>query len=79
MSMAQWPTFSRMRGDSGREWYRLSDLVNASAEAGRRLTIGQVRSAIRLLPKPAVKRYGHYHYTAEHREAVQAAVRRLMS
>lgn len=79
MSMAQWPTFSRMRGDSTRDWYRLSDLVDASAEAGLRLTISQVRYAIRCLPKPSVKRYGHYHYTAEHREAVQAAVRRLMS
>lgn len=79
MSMAQWPTFVRMRGDAGRDWYRLSDLVDASVEAGRRMTVSQVRYAIRGLPKPTVKRYGHFHYTAEHREAVQEAARRTMS
>jgi len=77
VSMAQWPTFARMRGDQCRDWLRRSDLLDATEKAGRRLTEWQLRRAIAHLPRPAVKRYGHLHYTLDHLEAAVSVARRL--
>jgi hypothetical protein len=71
-------TFSEMRKDHIRDWLRLSDLQDAAAAAGRWMTRYEVRRAIRHLPKPAVKRYGHWHYTDEHRDAVVAAAKSMV-
>jgi hypothetical protein len=69
-------TWSSMRGDAHREWYRMSDLYDATLASGRRWTLYEIRQAMRHLPKPAVKKYGHYHYTQAHIDAVREAVRK---
>jgi hypothetical protein len=69
-------TWSSMRADARRDWYRLSDLYDATMASGRRWTVYEIRRAMRHLPKPAVKKYGHYHYGQEHMDAVREAVRR---
>lgn len=68
--MTYWPTFGQMRKDGRRDWYRMSDLVDAAAIRGASFTRYQVRSIIAHLPKPTEKRYGHWHYTEAHRQAV---------
>lgn len=73
MTMLQWPTFSAMRGDAGRAWFRMSDLIDASVAAGRRMTRHQILQSIAHLKAPDCKRYGHWHYTQEHMDAVLAA------
>jgi hypothetical protein len=64
-------TFGGLRRDRERDWFRMSDLVDAT---GGRMTRYEIRHAITRagLPMPTVKRYGHWHYTAEHMEAVRA-------
>ncbi len=69
-------TFSGLRGDTGRTWFRMSDLIEASAQAGCRFSAYEVRLAIASLQRPTVKRHGHWHYTEEHRDAVVEAARR---
>jgi hypothetical protein len=69
------PTFSRMRGDQQRTWSRMSDLLAAAEAAGRVMNRYEVRRAIAHLPRPTVKRYGHWHYTDEHLEAVIEAAK----
>lgn len=64
-------TFSGLRRDHDREWFRCSDLVDASQAAGCLMTRCQIRRVINGLPKP-VKHYGHAHYGTEHMEAVVA-------
>ena len=67
-------TFSGLRGDlQPRQWYRLSDLIAASGC----LDAWGVRKAIRDLPKPTVKHYGHYHYGPEHLAAVMEAAAKI--
>lgn len=73
--MTYWPTFGQMRKDGKREWFRMSDLEAAAFHAGARLTRYQIRRILAHLQPPTVKRYGHWHYTAQHREAVIAAVK----
>lgn len=68
--------FSQMRHDADRTWLRCSDLVAAAAKAGRPMTRWQIARVLARLPRPAVKRYGHYHYTQEHLDAVVDAARR---
>lgn len=73
--MNYWPTFGQMRRDGKRTWFRMSDLVDAAACSGAAFTRYQVRRIIAHLPHPAVKRYGHWHYTEDHRQAViEAAI-----
>lgn len=70
-SSLEWLTFSGLRRDRDRDWFRMSDLVDAT---GGRMTRYEIRDAIKRsgLPMPTVKRYGHWHYTSEHMEAVRA-------
>jgi hypothetical protein len=73
--MSYWPTFGQMGRDGKRTWFRMSDLVDAAACRGAAFTRYQVRRIIAHLPHPAVKRYGHWHYTEAHRQAViEAAI-----
>ena len=73
--MSHWPTFGQMRRDGKRDWYRMSDLVDAAAIRGVAFTRYQVRGIIANLPRPTVKRCGHWHYTEAHRQAViEAAI-----
>jgi hypothetical protein len=73
--MNYWPNFGQMRKDGKREWYRMSDLIDAAAVRGAAFTRYQVRRIIAHLPKPTVKAYGHWHYTEAHRQAViEAAI-----
>jgi len=62
-------TFSGLRGDHDRDWFRCSDLVDASQAAGYRMTRYEIRTAIAHLPKPE-KQYGHNHYGRDHLIAV---------
>lgn len=64
-------TFSGLRRDHDRDWFRCSDLQDASQVAGYRMTRYQVQVATRHLDKPE-KAYGHAHYTRAHLEAVVA-------
>jgi hypothetical protein len=73
--MTCWPTFGQMRKDGPRDWFRMSDLVDAAAAHGVAFTRYQVRGIIAHLPRPTVKRYGHWHYDETHRQAViEAAI-----
>lgn len=65
-------TFGGLRGDHDRDWFRCSDLVDASQVAGYRLTRYEVRRAIAHLPQPEGRHYGHLHYGRDHLEAVVA-------
>ena len=65
-------TFGGLRGDHDRDWFRCSDLVDASQVAGYRLTRYEVRRAIAHLPQPEGRHYGHLHYGREHLDAVVA-------
>jgi hypothetical protein len=67
-------TWSSMRGDAKRDWYRLSDLYQATLASGRRWNLYQIRQAIKHVGKPTVKKYGHYHYTQAHMDALRIAV-----
>lgn len=62
-------SFSCLRHDHDREWYRLSDLIDASQAAGYRMTQREVRKATQSLEKPE-KAYGHCKYGREHLIAV---------
>jgi len=62
-------TFSGLRHDHDRDWFRCSDLVDASQAAGYRMTRYEIRTAIAHLPKPE-KAYGHNHYGRDHLIAV---------
>lgn len=64
-------TFSGLRRDHDRDWFRCSDLQDASHVAGYRMTRYEVQVATKHLKKPE-KRYGHAHYTRAHLEAVVA-------
>lgn len=68
-------TWTRLRDEAGRDWVRCSDLIDATLVSGRRWTRRQVMEAIAHLPRPAVKRHGHWHYTREHLAAVVAAAK----
>jgi len=69
MSSLEHLTFSGLRGDHDRDWFRCSDLVDASQAAGYRMTRYEIRTAIARLPKPE-KAYGHNHYGRDHLIAV---------
>jgi len=69
-------TWAAMRGDANRTWYRMSDLFDATLASGRRWTLYEIRKAMRHLPRPSVKRYGHLHYEQIHMDAIREAVRR---
>lgn len=69
--MTSWPSFSAMRSDIGRTWHRRSDLLAAIEAAGLVMTWHDARKALRSLPRPE-RRYGHFRYTDQHREAVLA-------
>lgn len=71
MSILEHLTFSGLRGDHARDWFRLSDLLDASQAAGYRMTRYEVTQAIAGLDKPE-KAYGHAHYGRHHMEAVVA-------
>jgi hypothetical protein len=62
-------TFSGLRHDHDRDWFRCSDLVDASQAAGYRMTRYEIRTAIAHLTKPE-KAYGHCHYGRDHLIAV---------
>ena len=62
-------TFSGLRHDHDRDWFRCSDLVDASQAAGYRMTRYEIRTAIAHLTKPE-KQYGHCHYGRDHLIAV---------
>lgn len=69
MTILEHLTFSGLRGDHDRDWFRRSDLVDASQAAGYRMTRYEIRTAIAHLPKPE-KAYGHNHYGRDHLIAV---------
>lgn len=69
-------TWSSMRGDANRDWYRMSDLFDATLASGRRWTLYEIRKAMAHVPRPTVKKYGHWHYTQAHMDAIREAVRR---
>ena len=69
MTILEHLTFSGLRGDHDRDWFRCSDLVDASQAAGYRMTRYEIRTAIAHLPKPE-KAYGHNHYSRHHLIAV---------
>lgn len=69
MTILEHLTFSGLRGDHDRDWFRCSDLVDASQAAGYRMTRYEIRTAIAHLPKPG-KAYGHNHYGRDHLIAV---------
>ena len=69
MTIIEHLTFSGLRGDHDRDWFRCSDLVDASQAAGYRMTRYEIRTAIAHLPKPE-KAYGHNHYGRDHLIAV---------
>lgn len=69
MTIIEHLTFSGLRGDHDRDWFRCSDLVDASQAAGYRMTRYEIRTAIAHLPKPE-KQYGHNHYGRDHLIAV---------
>jgi len=73
--MRLWRQFDQMRGDPTRTWFRMSDLQDAAAAAGRRMTRYEVLLSIRHLRRPEIKKYGHWHYNASHRDAVVSAAR----
>lgn len=62
-------TFSGLRHDHDRDWFRCSDLVDASQAAGYRMTRYEIRQSIKHLDKPE-KKYGHAHYERVHLIAV---------
>ncbi|MEY3205045.1 MAG: hypothetical protein RLZZ21_1376 [Planctomycetota bacterium] len=66
--MNAFASFSRMRGDSQRDWYRQSDIMSALRAIGP-FTWNDARKVLAGMPRPE-KRYGHYRYTAEHYDAV---------
>lgn len=69
-------TFSGLRGDlQPRQWYRRSDLIAAAVALGVPFGEWEVRKAIRGLPKPTEKRYGHLHYSQAHMDAVVRAAK----
>jgi len=69
-------TWADMRQDRNRTWYRCSDLVAAAAAAGSPMNRYQIHRVLARLPKPTVKKYGHFHYGQEHLDAVVQAARR---
>lgn len=69
MTILEHLTFSGLRHDHDRDWFRCSDLVDASQAAGYRMTRYEIRTAIAHLPKPE-KAYGHNHYGRDHLIAV---------
>jgi hypothetical protein len=72
--MRVWRQFDQMRGDHDRTWHRRSDIVAALAAEGLPMTWWEASKVLATLPRPE-KRYGHFRYTAEHRDAVLAAAR----
>jgi hypothetical protein len=72
-------TWSAMRGDAQRDWYRMSDLYEATLASGRRWTLYQIRQAIKHVGKPKVKKYSHFHYTQAHMDALLEAIRKEVS
>ncbi len=69
-----WWSFSEMRAEPrGKSWLRRQELIDALRAEGFDIGPFQVRQAVIQsgLPKPE-KRYGHFHYTREHMEAVRA-------
>ena len=71
MSSLEHLTFSGLRSDHDRDWFRCSDLIDASQAAGYRMTRYEVRLATASLPQPG-KHYGHAHYGRQHLDAVVA-------
>jgi hypothetical protein len=67
--MNTWPSFSQMRGDGHRDWYRRSDIIARLREIGSHMTWHDAMKAMSHLPKPE-KRYGHLRYTQAHYNAV---------
>ena len=67
-------TFAQMRSDAGRTWFRRSDIIAAIDAEGLPLTWYEARQILAEMPRPE-KRYGHYRYTAEHRDAILAEAR----
>lgn len=64
-------TFAGLRGDrQSRSWYRCSDLIGAARAAGWPMNRYEVQCVIAHLPKPTVKRYGHWQYGQEHMDAL---------
>jgi len=69
MTILEHLTFSGLRGAHDRDWFRCSDLVDASQAAGYRMTRYEIMTAIAHLQKPE-KAYGHNHYGRDHLIAV---------
>jgi hypothetical protein len=70
MSILEHLTYSGLRSDHDRDWFRCSDLVDASQVAGYRMTRYEIRKALAHLPKPEGRHYGHLHYGRDHLVAV---------
>ena len=70
MTSLEYLTYSGLRSDHDRDWFRCSDLVDASQVAGYRMTRYEIRKAIANLPKPEGRHYGHLHYGRDHLVAV---------
>ena len=70
MSSLEYLTYSGLRSDHDRDWFRCSDLVDASQVAGYRMTRYEIRKAIEHLPKPEGRHSGHLHSGRDHLVAV---------
>ena len=75
--MANWPTFSEMRSDPTRTWHRRSDIIAAAAAEGIVMTWHDAKKALKGMQVPQ-RKYGHYRYTDEHRDAVLRYGRSMM-
>lgn len=71
MSSLEHLSFSGLRRDHDRDWFRCSDLIDASQAAGYRMTRYEILRAIAGMETPE-KRYGHAHYGRRHLDAVVA-------
>ena len=74
--MKTWRQFDQMRGDHRRDWFRRSDIIDAIKAEGLKMNWHDARKALALLPRTE-KRYGHFRYTDQHREAVLAYGRQI--
>lgn len=74
MSRVEWMTFSQLRGDETRTWYRRSDILARLAQEGLPFAWHDARKILARLPQPR-RRYGHYQYEQQHLDAVLQAAR----
>lgn len=70
--MSVYQSWSAMRAEEPRDWYRQSDILAALRDTGVPFTWKDAKQAMAGIPRPE-KRYGHYRYTQAHYDAVMQA------